>query len=146
MAASTLKRVMAERKRILKAHPNTSNSTALKQAWKKVKGSRVSGVKRKKKATPKRRRAVGTVKRKAPTRRKVGTVRRKTPRRKVSGTGIGAIKTTARAAEASLKDQLGRQYAAQYSAKTKTAKRKIAKQMRETKRKITSINKIINKK
>lgn len=152
--ATSLKTVMAKRKKILKAHPNMSNSAALKLAWKQARGSRVSGVK--KKTTKKRK--VGTVKK-----RKVGSVKKRaSPRKRVSGvkkrvvrttrttttnmSGMGAIKSQARQTKAALDDALGREMVKQYNATTKTEKRKVGKKVSEIKKQITSVKKIINQK
>jgi hypothetical protein len=129
--ATSLKRVQAERKKIKKAHPNMDNATALKLAWKKARGGRVSGVRKtahKKKVAPKRR--IGK------------TVVRRTITKTVSG--IGAIKKTARKAKDDLDKQLGAALVRQYNATKKTAKRKIGKQVSEIKKKIASVKRIIN--
>lgn len=142
--ATSLKRVMAERKKILNAHPNMSNAEALKKAWAKARGGRVSGVKKKAAKKKTARKRVSGVKRR-PARKKVGKVTVKRSTTKIIS-GMGAIKATARAQKDELDEKLSKQYVQHLNATTKKAKRAIAKRMSETRKQISSVKRIINKK
>jgi hypothetical protein len=144
---ATLKKVMAKRTRLKKAHPGWGASKLLKEAWKGNKAKTATKKRATKKVARKksaRRRTVSG--RVGSTSKRRSTSTRKAPaRKKVAGT-MGQITSTARAARDKLKDDLGTQMSRQWCATTKTEKRKIAKQIAETKRKINSVNRIINKK
>lgn len=135
--ANALRAINTRAKQIRKAHPAMKYSTAIKKA------SAEYRAKGKKKSSPKRK--VSGVKKK-PAAKKIGRASSK-PRKvgtiasgKVS---IGSVRQTARAQKKALEERLGREMVRHYNAKTKTEKRKVGKTIRETKRKITIVKKML---
>lgn len=125
MATSTLKKITNRAKQIRRKHPGKAWKTAVKEAGREYREGGLSGTKGRKTKTARKGIA------------KVGT-RRKT--RKVGS--VGAIHTTAQhlsAARAGLREQLAWMLLARDQAKTKTAKRKIAKKMVEVRRKLRAL-------
>jgi hypothetical protein len=150
---ATLKKVMARKDKLKRAHPGWGPSTLLKEAWKpfKSKGKKsVSGTKRKKKSVsgtrkaPRKRAAPRRVAGKLSGRKVSGTRSRKvsgTSRRKVMG--IGDVRLSAREQKQVLLTELGETLARQHDAKTKTDKRRYGKKAAELKKKLAVVGKLL---
>lgn len=144
MANATLKKVMTERKRLARLHPGWSNSTLLKEAWKKGRTKKsVSGTK--KKAAKKR---IGSAPKKRVAKKRIASPRpsrvsgtSRPARKKVSG-GLGSVSVTAREQRRIIEGALGEFMARQFLAKNKTQKRKIGKKIAELKRKLAAIGRL----
>lgn len=142
-----LKRMHAGAKAYMRKHPNSKYSTALKEAGRKERGKKVSGVPPKKKtakkrvkaATPKRRRAVGT----APKYKVIHEVRRITGISYKGGSiklaGVAGIEEQKKKLRATLGEQLGWLDVAISQAKTAREKKALRK-MRSAK--LSELNRI----
>jgi hypothetical protein len=125
MASTALKKITTRAKQIRKKHPGKAWKTAVKEAGREYREGGIGKVKRKK---------VGAV------RKSTSKVRAKKST-KVRGT-VGAVHTVAQhlsAAKAGLKEQLAWGLLARDQAKTKTAKRKVAKRLVEVRRKLRAL-------
>jgi len=131
--AIDLSKVQSAAKKIRKAHPNMSNSTVMKEAWKKAKGGRaVSGVKKGKGkkvgkvAHRKSRKAPKYVAREVHEIRRVGAISYSGGKVKISG--VSEVEAKKKALLHALAEQSGWVQAAITQAKTKREKSALMKE------------------
>lgn len=124
--STTLKKITAEAKRIVKRAPKTKWVNAIKQAGAKYRAGKLGTVKKKaaKKAVKK------AAKKKATRARRVGSVAPKVS----AGFGLTNIQGSIAGIKRATVEQIGKLEARKFAAKTKTEKKRIAKKIAEKKR------------
>ncbi len=128
--SNALAKINARVKVLAKKHPKSKRTTLQKQAGREYRAGKLGGVGKKKAAPRKKSSHVGRVRHK----RKVGTTNKShadgIDRKKVDIT-IGSVSSHLAAAKKKLKYEIGMKQADILTAKTKKAKNKLRKSMRE---------------
>jgi hypothetical protein len=114
------KRMMAEAKRIRAKHPGKAWNTCVKEAGKKISGTKIG-------KAPKKRKSV-TV------RVRVGAAPKPKPKPRPGIQPIGSADVHLRHAREIVKNAIGTKLAQQFAAKTKTEKRQIGKKIADLKK------------
>jgi hypothetical protein len=127
MASNALSKITTRAKQIRKAHPAMAWSAAIKKAGVEYRGGKISGTSKKKK------RAVGSTKRKKSPGRKIGAVPSAGSGESMAGLE-GQLKRK-------MNEQLGWLLVQQRTAPTKTARKKLAPKIRELTTKIRALKK-----